>query len=71
MDEEDDDFYDPVDSVPTSQAPNEATKTAAMDVKTGTVEDGEEEELEEEEEEDSDVNFLHCLPCMRLDKLTP
>jgi hypothetical protein len=51
MDEEEDDFYDPVDAVPTTQSPNHAQNAAPGQAQDSNyMED--EEEVEEEEEDD-------------------
>lgn len=60
MDEGDDDFYDPADAQPTTQAPNEANKsTGAEEKPADALEEGEEEEVEEESDE---VRFINRNP---------
>lgn len=52
MEEEDDDFYDPADVVPSNQAPANAHNAAP-----GEPQDGTDLEDEEAEVEDDDVRF--------------
>ena len=47
MDEEDDDFYDPADAVPISQAPNDALQSVNAQPQE-TVEEEEEVEVEDD-----------------------
>lgn len=48
MEEEDDDFYDPTDSVPVTQTPNDHQNAPSNPQDTG---DAEEEEIEVEDDE--------------------
>ncbi|CAP96952.1 hypothetical protein N7489_000298 [Penicillium chrysogenum] len=61
MDEEEDDFYDPVDAVPTTQSLNHTQNAAPGQPQESNYME-EDEEVEEEEEDDDDFNIITEAP---------